>query len=151
MTKFIVAGALALGLALPARADTQTTVVTTPAPAQTVEVQTDHKNPVGTILVAGLGGALIGGAVGGGVAVYERYGKNNGDWGNWQRDLFVGAGIGLGVGLIIGVVDYATSGPSTTSTTATTTTRASAATTTTSTEAHDVGFSPAIASHGFRF
>lgn len=146
MTKFIVAGALALGLALPARADT--VVQTTPAPAQTVAVQADHKSPVGTILVDGLGGALVGGAIGGGVAVYNRYGTNggNGDWGNWQRDLFVGAGIGLGVGLIVGVVDYATSGPS-----ATTTSTSAPAATTITTEVHDVGFSPAFAGHGFRF
>src|SRR5712691_6167219 len=51
------------------------------------------------------GGAVLGAAVGGGVAVYNHYNNSDGSWGNWQRDIAIGAGIGLAAGLIFGLVD----------------------------------------------
>lgn len=53
-----------------------------------------------------VGGAAVGALVGGGVAAYRNFVQDEG-WGNWQRDVLVGAGIGLGVGLILGVADAA--------------------------------------------
>jgi hypothetical protein len=53
-------------------------------------------------------GAAAGALVGGGVAAYRKFVQNEG-WGNWQRDVLIGAGIGLGVGLIIGIADAASS------------------------------------------
>jgi len=63
--------------------------------------------PAGTIIVTdAIGGAAVGALAGGGVAAYHNFVQNEG-WGNWQRDVLVGAGIGLGVGLILGVADAA--------------------------------------------
>jgi len=70
-------------------------------PQQTTEVET-RRSPGSVILTDTLGGAVLGAAAGGGVAAWRRYVDNNG-WGNWQRDVLIGAGIGAGVGLIIGV------------------------------------------------
>jgi hypothetical protein len=42
----------------------------------------------------------------GGVAAYRNYVQDEG-WGNWQRDVLIGAGIGLGVGLVLGVASAA--------------------------------------------
>src|SRR6267378_1693486 len=52
-----------------------------------------------------IGGAVLGAAVGGGVAAYRRYVSSESSWGNWQRDVAIGAGIGLAAGLILGAVD----------------------------------------------
>src|SRR5438874_297600 len=52
----------------------------------------------GSIIVGDvLGGTLIGAAAGGGVVLYNHYVTNsgNGDWGNWQHTVLIGAGIGL--------------------------------------------------------
>jgi hypothetical protein len=54
-----------------------------------------------------IGGAAAGALVGGGVAAYHKFVQNEG-WGDWQRDVLIGAGIGLGVGLVLGVVDAST-------------------------------------------
>jgi hypothetical protein len=72
-------------------------------------VQTDRPSTAGIIARDAIGGAIAGAAVGGGVAVYHRYIENgsNGSWGDWQRDLAIGAGIGLAVGLVLGAVDAA--------------------------------------------
>lgn len=100
-------------VALPVRASEMTKIdksshaaVTTTLPDEVVGVES-HRSPGAAIVGDALGGAVIGGLVGGGVAFYNRYGTSNGDWGNWQRDVLVGAGIGLGVGLIVGGIDAA--------------------------------------------
>ncbi len=67
-----------------------------------------HGSPAGTVLRDTISGGLLGAAVGGAVIGYEMGVQNHSDY-NWQRTLAVGAGIGLGVGLIWGIVD-ATSG-----------------------------------------
>lgn len=114
LKKIALASAIAFGIAAPAhasdiqRANTASQPTHTALPAEVVEVTSTRPNPVGTILGDGLGGAVIGTAVGGSVALYNRYGPNNdGTFGNWQRDLAIGAGIGLGVGLLVGVVSVA--------------------------------------------
>jgi hypothetical protein len=102
---------LALGLAIPAQAasDIQKSnavrPVQTALPADVVEVQSPHRNTGGVILGDAIGGAVLGAAVGGGVAVYNHYNNSDGSWGNWQRDIAIGAGIGLAAGLIFGLVD----------------------------------------------
>jgi hypothetical protein len=94
-------------------------------------------NPAGIIVRDALGGAILGGAIGGGVAIYNRYGTTNGTWDNWQRDVLIGAGIGLGVGLIVGGVSAASAmdrsfqGPMT--------------------EHRDVGFAPPMGQYGVRY
>src|SRR5205807_9652107 len=96
----LIACALVAGLAIPARAETKR------LPDEVIGYTAPHRSAGGVIVGDAVGGALVGGLVGGGVAAYRNYVDNNG-WGNWQRDVLVGAGIGLGVGLIIGVADAA--------------------------------------------
>lgn len=105
----ILASALSLAVAVPAFAgDIQRAQPPRPSlPDDVVQVQQPHSNPVGTIVGDAIGGAIVGGAVGGGVALYNRYVSSNGNWGNWQRDILVGGGIGLGVGLILGGINAA--------------------------------------------
>ena len=104
---------LSLSLAAPAHAAGRDAGVVPPsrsALAQEVgTVQAERPSTAGIIARDAIGGAIAGAAVGGGVAVYRRYIENgsNGSWGNWQRDLAVGAGIGLAVGLVFGAVDAA--------------------------------------------
>ncbi len=104
---------LSLSLAAPAHAAERDAGVVPPsrsALAQEVAVvQTERPSPAGIIVRDAIGGAIAGAAVGGGVAVWRRYVENgsNGTWGNWQRDLALGAGIGLAVGLVFGAVDAA--------------------------------------------
>jgi uncharacterized protein YcfJ len=112
----IVAMACACALALPAAAMANDVRVTldenaartapkTSLPDDVVEVQ-GHR-PAGSIIVTdAIGGAALGALAGGGVAAYRNYVQNEG-WGNWQRDVLIGAGIGLGVGLIVGVASAA--------------------------------------------
>ena len=108
----VLASALALALALPARAASNAQHNPTLVPShqtladQVVEVQT-RPSPVGIVARDALGGAVLGAAVGGGVALYNRYVSDSKSWGDWQRDLAIGAGIGLAVGLIFGAVDAA--------------------------------------------
>ena len=145
----VLAAALALCLAVPARASAidLTTHRATGALSDTavVGVTADRPNPVGTIVTDAIGGALLGTAVGGGVAIYNRYGTNNGngDWGNWQRDLLVGAGIGLGVGLIVGGVTAASQ--------AADHSYADRSYLSPATEHRDVGFSPPAGQYGMNF
>lgn len=112
----VLMSALALALAMPAKAasdvvkvdNAQAQVTHQALPDDVVGVES-HRSPAGAIVGDAIGGAIVGGLVGGGVAFYNRYGTNggNGSWGNWQRDVLVGAGIGLGVGLIVGGIDAA--------------------------------------------
>ena len=105
---------LSLSLAAPASAAGRDASVVPPSPSHSglqQDVATVESRPsAGSIIVRdAIGGAVLGAAVGGGVAVYRRYIENgsNGQWGNWQRDLALGAGIGLAAGLILGAVDAA--------------------------------------------
>ena len=103
---------VALSLAAPAHAAGRDSSVVPPsrsALAQEVAVVESRPSAGGIIARDAIGGAIAGAAVGGGVAVYRRYIENgsNGTWGNWQRDLALGAGIGLAVGLVLGAVDAA--------------------------------------------
>jgi len=66
----------------------------------------ERRSPAGVIVRDTIGGAAAGALVGGGVAAYRNFVKDEG-WGNWQRDVLIGAGIGAGVGLILGIADAA--------------------------------------------
>ncbi len=110
----VLISALALGFAVPARASEVVKVDKATAQAVPQQALPDdvngyetHRSPAGAIIGDAVGGAVVGGLVGGGVAFYNRYGTSNGSWGNWQRDVLIGAGIGLGVGLIVGGIDAA--------------------------------------------
>ena len=114
----LVALIAVLALALPARAASReagSASVLPPSPSartsfeQQVTTVESRPSAVGIIARDAIGGALAGAAVGGGVILYRRYVENgsNGQWGNWQRDLALGAGIGLAVGLVFGAVDAA--------------------------------------------
>ena len=108
----VLMSALAFALAMPAKAASDVVRIDKAThqalPDEVVGVES-HRSPGGIIVGDALGGAVVGGLVGGGVAVYNRYGTTNGTWDNWQRDVLIGAGIGLGVGLIVGGIDAATS------------------------------------------
>jgi hypothetical protein len=131
---------VALCAALPAPAATQLQRTTPSAPTglsdEVVGVQT-RPSAAGIVARDAIGGAIAGAAVGGGVALCNRYCSSNGSWGNWQRDIGLGAAIGLGVGLLFGAVDAASNadrvfrGPVS--------------------EQRDVGFEPAVATWGRRF
>jgi hypothetical protein len=114
----LVALAAVLALALPARAaprDTGTASVLPSSPsartsfAEQVAVVESRPSAGSILLRDAFGGAVAGAAVGGGVVLYRRYIENgsNGQWGDWGRDIALGAGIGLAVGLIFGAVDAA--------------------------------------------
>jgi hypothetical protein len=108
----VVAFACALAIPVQARANeaSRTNRVVAPPealPQQVTEVE-QRRSPAGAIFADAIGGAALGALVGGGVAAYHRYVQNEG-WGDWQRDVLIGAGIGLGVGLIIGIADAASS------------------------------------------
>ena len=111
----VLMSALSLCLAVPASASEISRIDQATAQTQKQALPDDvvgvesHRSPAGAIIGDAVGGAVVGGLVGGGVAFYNRYGTNNGNgsWGNWQRDVLVGAGIGLGVGLIVGGIDAA--------------------------------------------
>jgi hypothetical protein len=133
---------VALCAALPAPAAT-TLQRATPSPSprqrlddEVVGVQT-RPSPAGIVARDALGGAVVGAAIGGGVALCRRYCSSDGNWGNWQRDVGLGAAIGLGVGLLFGAVDAASNadqvfrGPIG--------------------EKRDNGFAPAVANYGGRF
>jgi uncharacterized protein YcfJ len=106
-----VAMACACALALPvqARAGIVRTLETSPSREtlrqQVMEVQ-ERRSPGSIIITDAIGGAALGALAGGGVAAYRNYVQDEG-WGNWQRDVLIGAGIGLGVGLLIGVASAA--------------------------------------------
>jgi hypothetical protein len=128
---------IALCTALPAVAADRTAVPhLTGLSDQVVEVQS-RPSAGGIIVRDALGGAIAGAVVGGGVALCNRYCSSNGDWGNWQRDIGLGAAIGLGVGLLFGAVDAASN--------ADTVMRGPVA------DERATGFAPATAAYGRRF
>lgn len=144
----LVALTAVLALALPARAASReagtTSVLPSSPSARTSfadQVTTVESRPSagGIILRDAIGGALAGAAVGGGVILFRRYVENgsNGQWGNWQRDLALGAGIGLAVGLIFGAVDAASN--------------ADRRFTGPIADERQQGFAPAVATYGARF
>ena len=104
MNKLLFAPLLAALVAAPVQAGTRVTTDNVAAPQseafrELVEVQTT-RSPVAVIARDALYGGIAGLAVGAGVALL-----NGGD--NWGRDLAIGAGAGLIVGAIFGVVDAA--------------------------------------------
>jgi hypothetical protein len=66
----------------------------------------EHRSAASVIVTDMIGGAALGALAGGGVAAYRNYVQDQG-WGNWERDVLIGAGIGAGVGLILGVATTA--------------------------------------------
>jgi lipid-binding SYLF domain-containing protein len=107
----VLLSALALCLAMPVKAASDISRIDKAShpqalAAEIVEVQS-HRSPGSIIIGDAIGGAVVGGLVGGGVAIYNRYGATNGTWDNWERNVLIGAGIGLGVGLIVGGIDAA--------------------------------------------
>jgi hypothetical protein len=107
----VMACACALAIPVQARANetsrTRTVAPPEALPQQVYEVQ-QKRSPGSVIVTDAIGGAALGALVGGGVAAYRNFIANEG-WGNWQRDVLIGAGIGLGVGLIVGIADAASS------------------------------------------
>jgi hypothetical protein len=111
----LVALSIVFALSLPAQAAPReggsTSVSVVPhspsAFAQEVAVVETRPSTAGIIARDAIAGALLGTAVGGGVVLWRRYVNSPGEWGNWQRDLALGAGIGLAAGLIFGAVDAA--------------------------------------------
>ena len=105
-----VSVACALTLAAPVAARANPVQASRPQkqglPAEVTEVETTHRSSAGIIVGDAIGGAAVGALVGGGVAAYHNYVQNEG-WGNWQRDVLIGAGVGLGVGLVLGVASAA--------------------------------------------
>ena len=128
--------AKAEGAGQPIQMTLQQTTTATTSGGDVVEVQT-HPNPAGTIIGDAVGGAVLGGAIGGGVAACRRYCNSNGTWGNWQRDVLIGAGIGLGVGLIVGGVSAASQADRTWAAPMT--------------EQRDIGFSAPLGAYGTNF
>ncbi len=96
--------ACACALAFPVQARAEVGRIANPVaprealPQQTTEVET-RRSAGSIILTDAIGGAALGALAGGGVAAYRNYVQDEG-WGNWQRDVLIGAGIGLGVGLV---------------------------------------------------
>src|SRR5256886_11465758 len=105
--------ACACVLALPVQARAEVARVANPVaprealPQQTTEVET-RRSAGSVILTDTIGGAALGALAGGGVAAWHRYVDNTG-WGDWQRNVLIGAGIGAGVGLILGLASAASS------------------------------------------
>ena len=73
------------------------------------EEATVHRtsSPGGVLLRDTITGGVLGSAVAGGIIAYQMGVKDKSNY-DWGRTLAWGAGIGLGVGLIWGVVDAAT-------------------------------------------
>jgi hypothetical protein len=114
MRKLILAFSLALTTSFALHAQSMTLQQPVqPAPKQglpdeVLEVRHERVFPVGVVVRDTFGGAFLGAAAGGGYAIYQKENNNNGDWGNWQRPVLIGAGVGAGIGLILGIVDATT-------------------------------------------
>jgi hypothetical protein len=104
---------LALCTTFAAHAQTTLTlqpVQTAPQRGFSDEVMEVHASPApaGIILRDTLGTALLGATAGGGYALYQKENNNHGDWGNWQRPVLIGAGVGAAIGLVFGIIDATT-------------------------------------------
>jgi hypothetical protein len=104
----LIATALSFGIAFGAAAQTYTPPPQQGLPDQVVEVRHEHEFAAGAVIRDTFGGAVLGAGVGVGVAYYNKEENNGGDWGNWQRPVLIGAGIGAAVGLVFGIVDAST-------------------------------------------
>ncbi len=78
--------------------------------ARADEVLVHHPNTMGLVARDTLSGGLAGSAVAGGIIIYNMGIKERSDY-DWGRTLAWGAGIGLAVGLVWGVVDVTTAVP----------------------------------------
>ncbi|WP_242334270.1 MULTISPECIES: hypothetical protein [Anaeromyxobacter] len=79
---------------------TSTTVVTPPASQPATEVIVERRerpNPMATVATDAAYGGVAGLLVGTGVSLVN-------EWDNWQRDMMIGAGVGLLVGAAVGAV-----------------------------------------------
>jgi hypothetical protein len=103
----LIATVLSVGFAFGAHAQTYQAPAQ-PLPDAVIEVHHDHEFAGGAVIRDTFGGAVLGTAVGVGVAYYNKEQNNGGDWGNWQRPVLIGAGIGAAVGLVFGIVDATT-------------------------------------------
>jgi hypothetical protein len=111
LRKALIAAAVSLGIAFGANAQTivqQTSPSRQALPDEVVQVQHDHSFDGGAVIRDTFGGAVLGAAAGVGYAYYNKEENNGGNWGNWQRPVFIGAGIGAAVGLVFGIVDAST-------------------------------------------
>jgi hypothetical protein len=102
---------LCTSLALHAQSITLPSTQTTRSnalPDEVMEVHHDHAFAGGALIRDTFGGAVLGAAAGAGYAIYQKEQNNNGDWGNWQRPVLIGAAVGAGVGLVFGIVDATT-------------------------------------------
>ncbi len=70
-----------------------------------------HTNPVGLVARDAVGGAVAGAAVGGLIIGYNRGIQNHSNY-DWGRTLGISAAIGAGVGVVWGIIDAASTGPS---------------------------------------
>ena len=134
---------LVLSVALAGQSQTLTTQLQ-PQPQklsdEVVEVQHDHAFAAGAVVRDVFGGAFLGAAAGGAYAFYQKEQNNNGDWGNWQRPVLIGAGVGAGIGLIFGIVDATTWSD-----------RGYTRTPYADSDRHETGFAPPAAKYGLHF
>jgi hypothetical protein len=135
----VVACACALAVPVQARAAPVRVAESGANPAAFPQTYTEvetRRSPGSVIFSDTLGGAVLGAAGGGAYSAWKRYVDNDG-WGNWQRNVLIGAGIGAGVGLIIGIASAASSADRTF--------------TGPIADQRDIGFSPPTAAYGARF
>jgi hypothetical protein len=107
-------------------------------PDDVVEVHHDHTFAGGAVVRDIFGGAIVGAAAGAGYDVYQH--SQNGDWGNWQRPVLIGAAVGAGIGLIFGIVDATTWSD-----------RGYTRTPYADKDRHEPGFAPPAAQYGLHF
>ena len=89
---------------LPPPSSTTVTTQSAPRDATAVETAPSGRSSVATIAVDSVYGGIAGALVGGGITLIDQ--------GNyWQRDIMVGAGVGVLVGAAYGVYEVATSQP----------------------------------------
>lgn len=96
------------GVAAPPQQGSGTTVVNPPnsptvvstAPAQTYVERQPPRNPVATVALDAAYGGIAGALIGTGVTLVN-------SWSHWQRDIGVGAGIGLIAGAAVGIAHAA--------------------------------------------
>lgn len=135
----LIAATLSLGMAFAANAQTVVQQSNPPRqqlPDEVIGVEHAHTFDGGAMIRDTFGGAVLGAGIGVGVAYYNKEQNNGGNWGNWQRPVFIGAGIGAAVGLVFGIVDATTY---------------SDRTVTPYADQRETGFSPPAAQYGMHF